>query len=180
METSTAGNVVEIQLDLTPQDYVCFSWWHLLHNTAFRISLVAAASVLAVIVSSVLRPSRPSDVTGDVVFGGLFLGFWLVLIPIWIGRSARQQFATQQLAQESHQATFSADGVALASASQSAQQLWRVFWRAIETPGAFYLYVSTRAALVLPKRCFTSPEQMQRFRDLVHTAMGEKARRVRK
>lgn len=176
METSQAQNVVEIQLDLTPQDFTRFAWWHTLHSTATRVVLVVMVLLLFCFACLALYPTRPQDRTDAVIVIGMMLAVWLVVVPLSIRLSARRQFATHRAAQEQCSFVAGEGGVASASSLGSGQQRWEVFWRAVEAKSAFYLYVSNKMAYVLPKRCFTSDEQMQRFRDLVRAGMGGKAR----
>jgi hypothetical protein len=137
-----------------------------------------AVSVILVVCFTVLagdsgRPDRALIVVASII------SYWLIVLPSSVATAAKQTFATHQAAQESHQVTIAASGIAAASASTSGQQNWGVFWKAVEVADAFYLHLSSAMAIVLPKRCFTSEEQMQRFREIVRVGMGEKAKAVR-
>jgi hypothetical protein len=54
-----------------------------------------------------------------------------------------------------------------ATASSSAHFDWRLFKRYAETDHLFILRADNGQALAFPKRCFSGPEQMERFREMI-------------
>ncbi len=178
MEASSAGDSVEIQLDLTAQDYTRFYRWHVSHRAGMRIALAVSVVIVVCLTILGLRESGRQRI-GDFIVVATAIAYWLIVLPSSIARAGKRSFATHQAAQESHRVVIAAGGIASASSSTSGQQSWGVFWKAVEVVDAFYLHLSNALAVVLPKRCFTSEEQMQRFRGIVRAGMGERAKGIR-
>jgi hypothetical protein len=178
MEANKESEGVEIQLNLREEDYTRFYWWHVSHRTGMWVALIVSVVVAACFLFAGLRESGAERI-GEFVVVGVIVSYWLIILPSSIATSAKQTFATHQAARESHQVVVAAGGVASAAPSSSGQQSWGMFWKAVEAADAFYLHLSSAMAVVLPKRCFTSPEQMQRFREIVRAALGDKARGIK-
>jgi YcxB-like protein len=143
--------------------------------TLSRQGLVAAVFVVAMI----LLASPVSDwasVQKDIWMIPLLIYFVVVgVAPYWKLRNA---FASQSYMRESVTYVFGPETVARTSASLSWDVRWNVIKRIQETKSFFLLYQG-KAAIVVPKRFFQSPDQMESWRQLavecVATSRIEKA-----
>ena len=62
---------------------------------------------------------------------------------------------------------FSDDAIRLDSPTGSSHLEWATYIRVRETTAQFLLYPQTQVAYVIPKRCFSSTEQVNKFREMI-------------
>ena len=72
-----------------------------------------------------------------------------------------------------HQADFSDYGVIVADAYVRTTSQWPAFEGFRETPNLFVLYTSPLAFLIVPKRAFAGPAEVDAFRGLVLNRVGK-------
>jgi hypothetical protein len=177
MGAGDSGPVVEIEVEVTLHDYLEFNWWHSFRSRSGRAQTAAFACVA--IVSAALAVHAP-DLPRKVALGAiaaLMVVSWVVFRVIGRAMAARA-YQSNMLLRKTHRLTISPGGVTTESSAGSAHVDWSHFWRAYERPGAFYLYTATNMALTLPKRCFESEEQMERFREIVRAGVVAERCRV--
>src|SRR5512147_1724742 len=158
METSTAGDVVEIQLDLTPQDYVQFNFAHHFGRREQKARILVN-SLLALLVLAFASAERWPAICFVVPL--LLLGYLSVFLPAVCYTASKKGYATNKSLQQPLRFIVSAAGVSVDGPSLSEKEQWSLYWEARETKRAFYLYLANAMAQIIPKRCFTSEEQMQ-------------------
>ncbi len=71
---------------------------------------------------------------------------------------------------------FDERGVSSTTSASESRMDWSAFHRAVELKEFFLLYMSSRVFHIVPKRVFSSSDQMDAFRSLLRSAMGAKAR----
>lgn len=71
--------------------------------------------------------------------------------------------------------TFSDTGYDTTNAEANSSGSWNNILRAIESQHSFNLFIHKNFFLLVPKRCFASPTDIQRFRDLLRRNLGGKA-----
>lgn len=173
---SGEGHAVEIDVDVTRQEHARFQWWHSFRTIAARVALGFWVALLLILgLLALFEPSsRPVWVVSELI--GL-----LYSLAVWAYRTwaAKRAYASNLVLQAPHHYFVSSDRVKVDAPLGSGEYKWAMYWRAYETPSAFYLYVANALAQIIPKRCFTSEAQMQRFREIVRTALGDKAKGIR-
>jgi hypothetical protein len=179
METSGKRDALEVAVSVTRWDWARWYWWVMYRSRGAKVAL-AISAVIALLLGLAATGAPTADQRADYLWLPITIaGWWIVGVPILGVITAARGYATHASLREPLRFSFSAEGVAVESASVSAQQRWPVYWKAVETGGAFHLYVASAMAQTLPKRCFTSAEQMQRFREIVRAGMGERAKGIR-
>jgi hypothetical protein len=164
----TESDAVVVHVELMPEDCIAF------HRTLARIfrphSLEWARAgawvfyVLSIIVVPVwLGADRRS--AGIVLLCSLIGVFPLIVLMRyvpdvdWSGSSALRPTDI----------TLSSVGVSFKNAVVDVTCDWRAFHRLDETPTHFFLYVDKLMAHIVPKRCFSSADETDRFRTIAHT-----------
>ena len=70
--------------------------------------------------------------------------------------------------------TFQPAGISIQSDDANSDCKWSLFQRAVETPSVFALSQTVSAAIYIPKRCFTAPNDVARMRELIRENMPGK------
>ncbi len=70
--------------------------------------------------------------------------------------------------------TFRATGITIKSDDANSDCKWSLFQRAVETPSVFAFSQTVSAAIYIPKRCFTAPNDVARMRELIRENMPGK------
>ncbi len=63
--------------------------------------------------------------------------------------------------------TIGPTGVFTENARGQATLGWNAYQRVRETPDVFLLYAQSNYAIIVPKRCFRSPDDIQRYREII-------------
>ena len=177
MGAGEAGPVVEIEGSVTLAEYRYFNRWHYFHSAARKARMAIGAGMVIVLVAFALGDESGFGrvlalcVAAAALLGGSISG---VLARSTISRV----YASNEGLRAVHRMTFSRDGVAGQSEAGSGRNDWSRYWRAADSKEAVYLYTASNMALILPKRCFESEEQMERFREIVRAGMGPESCRV--
>lgn len=69
--------------------------------------------------------------------------------------------------------TLSEPGVGLKSIQADNTVYWSTFKRAVESPDAFFLFLTKYSALVIPKRFFSNPDDIAAVRQLIQTHIAK-------
>jgi hypothetical protein len=91
-------------------------------------------------------------------------------------RKAKRQFRTSGTLSEVRRTVISHEGLESSSARSSGKLAWAVFYEVIETPESFLFFTSNTVFILLPKRIFSSEEQIHSLRALVAQNVGSKVR----
>jgi O-antigen ligase len=125
---------------------------------ALIILLALAPKLLAFLAFIVLPP---------IVF--LILAIFLYLLVVRPYLRARAFVRQTQGDQSSIRYTFSQAGIDVRGAHSETLFQWAAVGRAKQTAHLFVLYLSKSSAIVVPKRCFASIEEISSFQNLVKT-----------
>jgi hypothetical protein len=101
----------------------------------------------------------------------------LIALFYWsIYRNAKRQFRTNSSLREMRRSVFSANGVESSTPSSSGKLAWNMFHKVAETPELFFLFTSSAAFIVIPKRGLPNEERTRALRGLIKEKLGSKAR----
>lgn len=104
----------------------------------------------------------------------IVLLFWALFMGVMPYRNARKQFATLSYLGEPVTYVFTSETISGTGTSAS----WSTAWNALkvlrETNSLFLLYHGPCAAVIVPKRFFQSPAEMEKWRQLVLACVAPK------
>ncbi len=175
----TEGPVITVQAQVEARDYVHFRFSHFYGRGLLKVLLVASFFAIAACVLAALQAGEPRARTPSIVAAAVLFGYWLVIAPAALYFDAARAYGGNEALHQPLRFNFSADGVSVSGSAANAHQSWSVYWRVRETRRAFHLYTAGSVTQLVPKRCFASAEDVQRFREVVRTALGDKARGLR-
>jgi hypothetical protein len=89
---------------------------------------------------------------------------------------ARNTMRTSPLFRSELRCVFSESGVEMATPASQSRVDWSGFHRAVELKEFVLLYMSSRVFYIVPKRSFSSPDQLEAFKSLVMKKMEGKVR----
>ena len=164
----TESDAVVVRVQLTPED--CIAFQRVIAPTFRPNSLewARAAAWVFYVLSVVVVPvwlgadRRSAGIVLLCSLVGLFpLAILLRYVPDvdWNGCSALRPTDI----------ALSPVGVSFKNDVADARYNWQTFRRLEETPTHFFLYVDKLMAHIVPKRCFSGPEETDRFRTIVHS-----------
>jgi hypothetical protein len=84
----------------------------------------------------------------------------------------RIEFRRNLKFREEYHLTFSRENIHFQTASIDSTLQWTHYDRVIESPDLFLLMYSKGLYTLIPKRCFSSTEEINAFRDLINGAIG--------
>ena len=96
-------------------------------------------------------------------FVALFAFFGAFIVP----RLRARMLLRGPVAHEQRNISVSPQGVTIESSVYTATYNWTAFTHIIETKGSLLLFTAPIIALILPKRTFSSPDELQRARSLI-------------
>ncbi len=169
----TQAEKIELTVELTRDDLLRFAWWHSFRRGWRRAFWGVYMGLLLLVSLSVLLAGTgwaDSAVVAVLLLLSPVLAWGLVRVRV------ARAYASNAALRSPRQLTISAAGLASEAEWGSSRNDWSIFHRAVETKDAFYLYLASNQAFVLPKRCFHSAEEMEWFRQLVRDALLDKAR----
>jgi hypothetical protein len=108
------------------------------------------------------------DLVSEVVFFGIFLFFYLGVMPLVIYFTAIRRSKVSQVFLEYTKYTFSEDKIEIIGETVSATNNWKYITKCIEREKYFLLMLSARIFYYLPKAGFESPSQIPYFKNLVN------------
>lgn len=166
-------NQQEIQINvlLTPSDFVRANYWYLFKKLKWIILLFLVAGVglpLLVLTGVIVQG------TNDNSWGFLVPLAVLVLILGGTYFSSKRQTASHKAINENQRYIFSEQGINNESVSSSGFQQWENIREAYETPTGFLLFLSLNQMYLIPKRCFQNEVQVTDFKELVQRQLGTK------
>jgi hypothetical protein len=96
------------------------------------------------------------------------------LIFWWADRSAKKEFAAELFLREVLTTLFTAEGISSEGTGISSRVAWNFVRKIRETKSLFVVHYSASAGLIVPKRFFRDPEEMERWRQLVASCVDSK------
>lgn len=111
-------------------------------------------------------------VLSGLLFGGMIFALdKLISVPL-IRRQIRKQLETARTMDLKHQIMLSEDGFESASDLTSARTDWGTFIKAVETDQDLLLYTTIKFCQFIPKRAFTSDDDLAAARSLIGEKVG--------
>ena len=146
----------------------------------FKRSMMTGASLVFVGLFgfSFLLFRRIDVVTFIMPSVGVVVGVLTGAVCAFFG--AKRTWKNNAWAGESGDCTFTDTGVNMESGSGTGRFEYGKLFRVYETPKAFYLYLMPRMALIMPKRCFDSTDDIQAVRELFRKNMDKKKLKLMK
>jgi hypothetical protein len=172
----TDNRDVVVDVDLKPNDvYTPFRWDR--NNLARWVTSI----VLCLIFYDLYKSSRATILSfqgGESILAVigllvLFILFGLLLFPYL---RVRAMFRKSPGMTKTRRYTIGAAGIAVQSDDATSDCRWSLFQRAVETPTVFVLSQTSYQGTYIPKRCFASPDDIVRVRDLIRENMAGKWR----
>jgi len=133
-----------------------------------RVLFWGSAAILGYFCYSWLRLPDRSVWGGILGLAGLAIFVLLVTygVPFLSARSFVKKNA-DKLGPATH--SIGPDGTSNESSHGESKAKWTAYLRIRETPKFFLLYTQSNFALILPKRCFESPTEVERYRQVLRT-----------
>ena len=168
----------ELRGTLRLADVTRFHYFHTLRRT-WPIGAIAALLLILLVPSLVFAAiANPGSGWGTVLtnaipFFGLLL-LWLLLLGVMPYFTARKQFAAQSYLREPVVYAFTPETISATGSSMRWSIAWNVVKRVRETKSLFLIYHAANVAVIVPKSFFTSPSEMETWRQIVATHLGSK------
>jgi hypothetical protein len=160
-----------VEVDLRPNDvYTPFRWDR--GNLARWVS----AFVLCLIFYDLYKNQSATLLSfpdGEAILAvvALLVLFVLFAVLVFPYLRMRAMFRKSPAMTKARRYTFRATGITIQSDDANSDCKWPFFQRAVETPSVFVLSITSRGATYIPKRCFASPNDVARMRELIRENM---------
>ena len=107
-----------------------------------------------------------------VLWWPLAVAEWFNLLSLsrW---SAKIQFGRNPKFREEYHLTFSREHIHFTTASLDSTLKWTHYERVLESPTLFLLMYGKGLYTLIPKRCFSAPEEIDAFRALLHQSIPQ-------
>ncbi len=162
--------MVQVNTQLSKQDFLRFNFSHFFSNLLIRILLgifgfVAFISLFGLLLSMLTdyENARPMEHLMPVLIISAILGF----ISWSIYAQSNRNYDTTATVHEPIMYTFSEKGIHVKGKSFESDLNWDVFHKVKETKNIFLFYQNNMAANLVPKTSFTSKDQLNALRQLV-------------
>jgi hypothetical protein len=165
------NRVVVVDVDLRPNDvYTPFRWDR--NNLARWI----ASIVLCMIFYDLYKSSRATILSfqgGESILAIIALLVLFILLGLLVFPYLRvlAMFRKSPALTKTRRYTFGTTGITIKSDDATSDCKWSLYQRAVETPNVFVFSLTTHHGTFVPKRCFTSPDDVARVRDLIRENM---------
>ena len=104
----------------------------------------------------------------------LLLLFWIFMMGAMPYRNARKQLAGQSYLREPVTYVFNSETISGTGAGASSTFVWNHLKRVCETKSLFILYHGSNFGVIVPKRFFQNPAEMEKWRQLVLACVAPK------
>jgi hypothetical protein len=171
-------SVVELRGTFMLADLVRFQYFHVFRRAWLVFVFIAFLAIVGLPLLALLRSSDPevswwSVYKSAVPFVSLLL-LWAFLIMLMPYRNARKQLAGQIYLREPVTMVFSPEAINSTGTGTSGSMAWSLLKHVRETKSLFLLYHAHNMAAIIPKRFFESPDEMERWRQLVAACVDPK------
>ena len=110
------------------------------------------------------------------VLATLLIGFLLFILFFLPWLRVQSMFRKYPAMRRLRALSFSSDGLHIESEDTRADYKWSLFHRIVETPKVFLFIVTPRGATYLPKRCLSTPDEIEILRQLIRENFRGKKR----
>jgi len=157
--------MIVVDVQLTPKDLQ--DLWRGSAVTFWRWLLVACGAYLAYVVfAEIMNEGFSTETAFTILLSSVVaLGAFFVAISITRLRS-RQLIRNGPVFCQQRRYSLSDRGVHFDSEFMTCDLRWGSFSRIMENPRSFVLYLAPLSGLVIPKKCLTKPDDIQRLREL--------------
>ena len=192
---------IHIEFTLTADDYAEYNLAYLKHRRSFTprnrrglrspfvLSIIIACGIFAVYeIVSILTMRTPAtfpatapvsvSTPGEFLWSLMpFLLIYLAILALFIFLRKskflyRRLAATAIRANQIKSVDITEQSILIREPGCTTDVQWSYFIRFIETPNTFLLFVVARSAHVIPKRAFTSPQDLEAFRNFAAANIG--------
>jgi hypothetical protein len=164
---------MKLNIQLTEEDYVKAQYLHMRPRPVFRWTgyFLGALVVVVIMISAFQAIAGQGDFSPLIILGGC-LAYLAFLFAFLVPRRARKTFRQQKTLQLPYSYELT-DELIIATAEYGGTKLtWDYFQKWKEGKTIFTVYQSDRIMQMIPKRVFTSPEEMAQFRELLTKKIG--------
>jgi YcxB-like protein len=164
---------MKLNIQLVEEDYVKAQYLHMRPRPVFRwISYFLGALVVVTVMISIIQAIAGHGNFFPPVFLGGCLAYLTFLFAFLMPRRARKTFRQQKALQLPYSFELT-DELFIATAEYGGTKLtWDYFRKWKEGKTIFTVYQSDRIMQMIPKRVFTSPEEMAQFCELLTKKIG--------
>lgn len=162
------NDTVTVVMTITKKDYAEATRAMMARHTSrlWNILFWVSLAVLAYFAYEAMRSRAISDVSTLLWLPGLlvFAGLLKFAAPILAARSFVRKNPTVlgPITQ-----TVGPTGVSTESARGQSTSAWNAYQRVRETRDLFLLYAQSNFAIIVPKRCFDRPDDVQKYREII-------------
>ena len=164
---------MKLNIQLTPEDYIKANFLHMCPRPVIKwagyLLLTLIFAVLAISASAAIANS--GEISAPIwIFAGLaYIGF---IFGFWTPWRCRKTFRQQKTLQLPYSYEFTEEFVIAKAEYGEAKQTWDFFRKWKEGKDIFTIYQSDPIMQMIPKRVFSSPEEVAYFRDLLTRKIG--------
>lgn len=172
----TDNSQVVVDVDLKPHDvYTPFLWSQ--KNVARWAAAIFLCPIFYILYER-LSATILSFPTGRSTLVAIVALMVSVLVGLLLFPYVRMRclFRKSPALTKTRRYTVSARGITIQSDDASGEYKWSLFQRVVETRNVFAFFTSSWSGIYVPKRCFTSQEDIPRMRDVVRQQMPAKYR----
>jgi hypothetical protein len=173
-------SAIEMRGGLSLPDALHFYYFQTLRRIWWLVALVAILlTIVAPILLAVFVNTYPPVVSWDWVVSHAMLPVFLVLaltflVLVMPYLAARKLIAAQTSAPKLLKVFFSSEGIRSDGDGFSSMIAWRLLKTVRETECLFLLYLSPGSAMLVPKRFFQNPDELEKWRQLVASSVDPK------
>lgn len=168
-ELLAGADVVQVQGRVSWSEYLRAQYLHLRPRPLLeRVGLgivVVGISVVAVVLWRALRGSPPSHFPYLLVTSLVYLALYFLVFVPW---RARALFRRQKVLDGPFRILADSSGLAISSEIGEIRMPWAALRKWKESQRLFLIYHSDSLFHLVPKRLFTTSEQLDAFRGLLH------------
>jgi hypothetical protein len=161
--------MIELHGTLTLADFARFHYFHYLRRMWPILILVLLLA--AAIIGLIIAVPNPGIIANSLPLLILF-AVWICLIGVSPFLAARRQLAKQPYLREPLTQIFTAEGIKASAPSTSSDIKWNIVQNVRETGCLFLLYYAPNQALLVPKRFFSTSDQMDSWRMITETGIA--------
>ena len=178
---------MELEYELTLDDYVTFNKYHIRHSPSCRRSyrwnlvVLIALGLLLIVLYGAFFGTPVGTVLSCIIYVPLGWLLWRLSYRVTVARRlqrALREGENRDLA-GTHVLVIHDEGITTTGQMGETKLKWAVVEKTVEDKEHVYIYVSAVSALVIPKRAFQDEQHMRAFLDEIarfRTALAADAR----
>lgn len=163
---------ITVDTELVEPDYHRLRLWASVRNV-FLVIIYSTNLVALFAIMPGISSGRASALAAPPL---AFQAFILVGLPSILYLSTKSMFRKMSLEQRSIRYRFTNESIETVTGYGSSNVSWTAIQRVAETSSAFYVSSQKNLYQIVPKRSFQAAAEIERFRELVRSKLGKKAR----